>query len=74
MTISDDRVKCAICGHTGPGRVPKGGDGSALHPYPHKERDRGVFARPCWGSHQEGLPVSPTTSGGDKPLQTSGEE
>lgn len=34
----DDMVTCIICGRIVKGRVPKGGDGSALAPYPHKPR------------------------------------
>ena len=32
-------VRCCTCGRVVPGRVPKGGDGTARLPYKHKTRD-----------------------------------
>ena len=47
-----DRIVCTICAKPSPGRIPKGGDGSALFPFPHLEEEGG---RPCDGQHEEGI-------------------
>lgn len=36
----DAKVKCEVCGRIFEGRVPPGGDGSALRPAPHKGPDK----------------------------------
>jgi len=57
------RVRCSVCGFVFKGRIPKGGDGSELVPYPHKrwpDRVSDAFRVPmvdCEGRLHEGVPV-----------------
>lgn len=57
VRLPKETVRCAVCGHVGPGYVPKGGDGSLLYPYPHTNKGRGVYAERCHGDHVEAIIV-----------------
>jgi hypothetical protein len=65
--MKDDYVKCAVCGRTYKGIVPKGGDGSARRPRMHYVRPIPFInaqvvnmlnnKQYCDGSFQEGIPL-----------------
>jgi hypothetical protein len=48
-----NNVECSVCHRIVRGRVPRGGDGSALVPYRHKHQ----IARDCNGHLFHGKPV-----------------
>ena len=57
-----EQVRCSYCNHVGPGRVPKGGDGSGLHPYPHSRwrvYSGGARWVPCGGHKMPGNKENP---------------
>ena len=38
--MSDEQWSCRVCGKVGPGRIPKGGDGSEIYPTRHKHEGK----------------------------------
>lgn len=55
MTLVSETVRCSVCRRYYMGRIPRGGDGSAINPRRHFINDASGKKKLCDGVHSAGL-------------------